>query len=276
MIFTWVHGKLASWLAGFDAMVDGLDVYAPHSRVTDRDDELFPGEVADVNLEDLKLSLTGMDREDPGSEGGYDPGRRALGFDWPATAVTMVGLHRLSRLQEQVETVLAEGVPGDFIETGVWRGGACILMRAVLAVHGVTDRVVWVADSFQGMPEGLAAPENWNYPELAVPEAEVVKNFRSYGMLDGQVRFIPGWFKDTLPGPVESLAVLRLDGDYYSSTMDVLAALYPKLSPGGFVVIDDWGFDYCRRAVSEYRAEHGIAEPVQVPEDGHAAWWRKP
>lgn len=226
-----------------------------------------------MNLEELKLSLTGMDRRDPGSEGDYDPDRRALGFDWPATAVTMIGLNRLTRLQDQVETVLAEDIPGDLIETGVWRGGACILMRAVLAAHGVTDRAVWVADSFQGMPEG---EQNWHYPELAVPLEEVQENFRAYGMLDEQVRFLPGWFRDTLPGPVGTLAVLRLDGDYYSSTMDVLVALYPELSPGGYVIIDDWGFDFCRQAVNEYRAAHGITEPIQVPGDGHAAWWRKP
>lgn len=216
-----------------------------------------------------------MDRDDPGSEGAYDPERRALGFDWPSTAVTMIGLNRLNRLQECVETVLAEDIPGDLIETGVWRGGACILMRAVLAAHGVTDRVVWVADSFQGMPHG-AGCENWEYPALVVPLDEVQENFRSYGALDDQVRFLPGWFKDTLPGPVGPLAVLRFDGDYYASARDVLVALYPRLSPGGYVIIDDWGFDFCRRAVHEYRAEHGITEPVQVPADGHAAWWRKP
>jgi len=231
--------------------------------------------VARVNLEELKLSLTGMDRADSGTDGMYGHDRRVKGFDWPATAVTMIGLNRLSYLQEQVEAVLAEGIPGDLIETGVWRGGACILMRAVLAAHGVTDRLVWVADSFRGMPQGLPAPENWNFPQLAVPLAEVQENFRSYGYLDEQVRFIPGWFADTLPGPVSALAVLRLDGDYYSSTMDVLRALYPKLSPGGYVVIDDWGFDFCRRAVNEYRAEHGITTPIQVPEEKHAVWWRK-
>ncbi len=226
-----------------------------------------------MTLEELKLSLTGMDREDPGSEGGYDPERRAAGLDWPETAVTMVGLNRLSRLQEYVETVLAEDIPGDLIETGVWRGGACILMRAVLDAHGSTDRIVWVADSFQGMPQW--EPPNWNYPDLAVPMAEVQDNFRSYGFLDSQVRFLPGWFKDTLPGPVGTLAVMRLDGDYYSSTRDVLVALYPKLSPGGYVIIDDWGFDFCRRAVQDYRVEHGIIDPIQVPADGLAVWWRK-
>jgi Macrocin-O-methyltransferase (TylF) len=226
-----------------------------------------------VDLKKLKLSLTGIDRQDPGPDGRYDHQRRVTGFDNPATALTMVGLNRLNSLQVQVEAALVAGVPGDLIETGVWRGGCCILMRAILAVAGITDRVVWVADSFQGMPPG--EPENWNEPILSVPLEQVRENFRFYGYLDEQVRFLPGWFRDTLPGPVRSLAVLRLDGDYYVSTRDALVALYPKLSPGGYVIIDDWCFEYCQRAVLEYRQAHGITEPIQVPEDNRAAWWQK-
>src|SRR5467141_1354915 len=77
---------------------------------------------------------------------------RLTGRDWPANGLTMVGKARLDNLQRCIETVVSEGIPGDLIETGVWRGGAAIFMRAVLHVHGVTDRVVWVADSFEGLP----------------------------------------------------------------------------------------------------------------------------
>jgi hypothetical protein len=97
-------------------------------------------------------------------------------------------------------------------------------------------------------------------------------------MLDDQVRFLKGWFSDTLPtAPVERLAIMRLDGDYYESTRDALANLYDKLSVGGFVIIDDYGEDswtYCRKAVDEFRAERGIRDPL-VRVDRPCSYWRK-
>jgi hypothetical protein len=82
---------------------------------------------------------------------------------------------------------------------------------------------------------------------------EVKKNFEKYNLLDNNVKFLKGWFKDTLPSaPIESLAILRLDGDLYESTMDGLINLYSKLSKGGFIIIDDWGaFPACKQAVKD-------------------------
>jgi hypothetical protein len=208
---------------------------------------------------------------------------RAEGRDWPAHAETMVGAARLDSLQWCVETALADGVPGDLLEAGVWRGGASILMRAVLAAHGDRTRTVWVADSFQGLPP----PDPDRYPadaggdlsgfsQLAVSQPQVAAGFARYGLLDGQVRFLEGWFEDTLPtAPVEQLAVLRLDGDYYSSTICALEALEPKVAPGGFVVVDDHGaIEGCRKAVADYRADRGIASPIETI-DWTGAYWRK-
>src|ERR1700723_3522684 len=76
----------------------------------------------------------------------YDEPVRAEGRDWPTRAHTMIGLKRLANVRECVENALADGIPGDLIESGVWRGGTTIFMRAILKVHGVTDRLVWVAD----------------------------------------------------------------------------------------------------------------------------------
>ena len=185
------------------------------------------------------------------------PDQRETGGYWPAYPHTMIGTRRLDNLQFCVETVLREGIEGDLIETGVWRGGACIFMRAVLAAHGVVDRKVYVADSFAGLPK----PDVDRFPVdkgdalhraafLAVSQAEVEDNFRKYGLLDDQAVFLKGWFKDTLPGAaIHKLAVLRLDGDMYGSTMDVLTSLYPRLSPGGFCIIDDYNWPGCRQAV---------------------------
>lgn len=215
-----------------------------------------------------------------------EPPRHALyeeGGGWPVTGLTMIGERRLEQLQEATETVLRDGVPGDLIETGVWRGGATILMRAVLQAHGATDRTVWVADSFEGVPvpDGDRYPADGGdrlhaQPALAVGLEEVRENFRAHGLLDAQVRFLAGWFRDTLPTVRDRRwAIVRLDGDLYESTMDGLVNLYPSLAPGGFLIVDDWGaMPPCRQAVDEYRRDHGIEEPI-VPIDWTGVYWRK-
>ncbi|MBU4566133.1 MAG: TylF/MycF family methyltransferase [Desulfarculus sp.] len=215
-------------------------------------------------------------------ERSYGLEEREEGRIWPMYAQTMVGLKRLDNLQDCVETVLREGVEGDLIETGVWRGGSCIFMRGILAVYGDTTRKVYVADSFEGLP----APDPSKYSAdrsdrlhqikyLAVSQAEVEANFANYGLLDGQVVFLKGWFKDTLPrAEVQKLAVMRLDGDMYESTMDALGNLYPKLSPGGFCIIDDYALAGCRAAVDDFRASEGISEQMQAV-DWTGVYWRK-
>lgn len=207
---------------------------------------------------------------------------RADGKIWPGYAHTMIGMKRLDNLQLAVETVLKEGIEGDMIETGVWRGGACIFMRAILAAHGVENRRVFVADSFEGLPkpdDAVAADKGDRHHVqdfLAVSKEDVADNFRKYGLLDDKVVFLKGWFKDTLPtAPFEKLSVIRLDGDMYASTMDALVNLYPKLSKGGFCIIDDFGaVRGCREAVADYRAQHKIEGEIHEI-DWTGRYWRK-
>lgn len=206
---------------------------------------------------------------------------RSEGKDWPTDAETMVGMARLDNLQHCAEQVLADDVPGDFIEAGAWRGGASIFMRGVLRARSVTDRTVWVADSFKGLPRpDMAHPadssdQHWRYRELRVSLDEVKANFLRYGLLDDQVKFLVGWFRDTLSvAPIEALSVVRLDGDMYGSTIEALEVLYPKLSSGGFLIIDDYALPACRQAVGDYRQRVGITEPVQHV-DWTGAYWRK-
>jgi O-methyltransferase len=241
-------------------------------------------------LDLLKGTLTRLVFEDetliPGDPHGqpqaFDRDLRARGRDWPAHAETMIGLERLDNIEHAVVTVIREQVPGDLIETGVWRGGAVIFMRAVLAAHGDTSRVVWAADSFEGVPKpdaerfpADAADTHWTFRELAVSLEDVKANFARYGLLDEQVRFLPGWFRDTLPAaPIDRLAVLRLDGDLYESTMVALEALYPKVSAGGFVIVDDYALRGCRAAVDDYRAEHRISESLEGV-DWTGVYWRR-
>ena len=196
-----------------------------------------------------------------------DPAIREQGDDWPRLAHTMIGMRRMSNLQECVESVLQDNVPGDLIETGVCGGGASHLMRAILKAYGVKDRKVWVADSFEGLPPPSPAvhADKGDFLHkidiLAVSLDEVRRNFEKYGLLDDQVEFLKGWFKDTLPtAPIQRLALMRLDGDMYQSTMDALTNLYPKLSAGGYVIIDDYAWKACRQAVTEFRQQEGIRD----------------
>ncbi len=243
------------------------------------------GDGATLYLDLLERTLTGMLGEDvsmdPWSKG-YDAERRLIGRDWPRAAQTMIGLARLRNLRVLAERVVQEGIPGDLLEAGVWRGGACILMRGVLAANGISDRTVWVANSFAGLPAADpaaypadAGDQHATYDVLRVSSEEVEANFRRYGLLDRQVRFLKGWFADTLPAaPIDRLAILRLDGDMYASTIQTLDALYAKVSPGGYVIIDDYILAGCRQAVDDFRARHGIADDLNDV-DGAAVFWRK-
>jgi len=212
-----------------------------------------------------------------------DTTNRMEGRIWPPIAHTMIGLKRLDNLEFCIEKVITDGVPGDLVETGVWRGGATIFMRAVLKAYSVIDRYVWVADSFEGLP----SPNTDKCPhdagsrlhesrELAVSLEEVKANFEKYGLFDNQVRFLKGWFRDTLPSaPIERLAVLRLDGDMYQSTMDALGNLYPKLSEGGYIIVDDYGaVPACRQAVNDYRSVNAIKEEIRKI-DWTGVFWQK-
>ncbi len=140
------------------------------------------------------------------------------------------------------------------------RGGAAIYMRALLDVYGYRFRRVWIADSFRGLPApelGGAAEdvgdEHWCHPALSLSLADVLDNSARYDLLDHRLRVIEGWLEETLAStPVERLALLCADGDMYSSTMAILTALKPKISLGGFVVIDDYGaVPGCRQAVDD-------------------------
>lgn len=195
---------------------------------------------------------------------------------------TMIGRRRMDNVQFCVESVLNQGIPGDLVECGIWKGGACIFMRGILKAYGSGDRNVWVADSFCGLPlpaaetdEGLDLSRG-KFPQLAIPLERVKSYFELFGLLDDQVRFLPGWFSDTLPeAGIERISVLRLDGDLYSSTMDVFRNLYDKVSPGGFIIVDDYGvLPQCARATDEFRAARGITTPIERI-DITGVFWRK-
>jgi O-methyltransferase len=194
----------------------------------------------------------------------------------------MIGRMRLENVAACLESIHRAGVPGDLIECGVWRGGTTVLMRGFLKAFGIIDRTVWVADSFAGLPPPSLPQDESNdlsaarYPILAISLETVRELFARYDLLDGQVRFLPGWFKDTLPrAPIERLALLRIDGDLYASTWDTLSTLYPRLCAGGFVIVDDYHcISACRQAVDEYRQREAITTPLEAI-DWTGIFWQK-
>lgn len=240
-----------------------------------------------VYLDLLERVLLGVIYEDPNmdhwSKKSFDPSLRLQGLDWPSQAHTMIGFRRLRNIRDCLETILKDDIPGDLIETGAWRGGACIYMRAMLRAYENYDKTVWVADSFEGLPKPEAhkypadqGDEHYTFQELAISLEQVQSNFNKYGLLDGQVQFLKGWFKDTLPeAPINELAMLRLDGDMYSSTIEAIEVLYDKVAVGGFVIVDDYGaVPACKQAITDYRNHRGITDPIH-PIDGVGVYWRK-
>ncbi|MDX2067860.1 MAG: TylF/MycF/NovP-related O-methyltransferase [Haliscomenobacter sp.] len=213
----------------------------------------------------------------------YQKENRINGLDWPTYADSMIGLKRMENIEYCVNKVIEDKIPGDLIETGVWKGGATIFMAALLKESNVKDRKIWVADSFEGLPR----PDEDKYiydkgdthylqEELSVSLETVKNNFKKYNLLDDNICFLKGWFKDTLPSaPIQSLAILRLDGDMYESTIDSLVYLYPKLAKGGFIIVDDWGaVPACKQAVLDYREQHNILDEI-IDIDGIGVFWRK-
>ncbi len=229
------------------------------------------------------VSWTGADRVFSRELRGEELKVRAAGVDWPLHGLTMVGLKRLDDLQACVESVVRDGIEGDVIEAGAWRGGASILIRATLDSLGVEARTVWVADSFQGFPP----PDADRFPEdpklddlsrvdfLAAPLEDVRGNFARFGCERG-VNFVPGFFEDTLPVlRSRRWSLVRIDADTYSSTWIALDALYPGLQTGGYLIVDDYPYvEAARRAVDDFRRERGITEPIEQF-DWMGSRWRR-
>jgi O-methyltransferase len=232
-------------------------------------------------LASRQITLVQSKTLEPGVLGGFPRYGRVAELAYQTE--TLIGYSGLDNLQYCIDNIIRNEVPGDLVEAGVLRGGATILMRAALKAYGDASRIVWAADSFQGGPE----PDPERYPadvgdtdwstddRWAVSLDEVKRNCLRYGVLDDQVRFLVGWFHETLPSaPIERLALIRLDADMYGSTMDALNNLYPKLSVGGYLIVDDYWLPRCKAAVDDYRAEHSITEEMVRVNQAIVYWQR--
>jgi hypothetical protein len=189
----------------------------------------------------------------------------------------MTSPERLHALVTAVEHVTRAGIPGDFVECGVWKGGSMMAVARTLLKRGCSDRTLWLFDTFDGMPPPsdvdcdlhgrsasslLAAEDRETSLFWAVaPLAAVRYNLESTGYPAERIRYVQGRVEDTLPARAPDLiALLRLDTDWYSSTRHELVHLFPRLSPGGVLIVDDYGhWQGCRRAVDEFIEEQRIA-----------------
>jgi O-methyltransferase len=187
----------------------------------------------------------------------------------------------MNNVQMCIEDIIENNINGDFIETGVWRGGTCIFMSGLLKAMNIKNKRVFVADSFEGLP-----PPDSKYPDdngskfheyecLAVSLEEVKENFKKYDLLDDNVIFIKGFFEHSLKdAPIDKLSLLRLDGDMYSSTIQVLEQLYDKVEKGGYIIVDDYGLPGCKKAIDDFRRDRNITTELEVV-DWSGVYWKK-
>lgn len=238
-------------------------------------------------LDTMKRTLIGMSLRTPARAFRsndtlpYEEERRMMGHDWPLYGVSMIGLKRMSNIQELLENVLAKGIPGDYSEFGVWRGGASIFARAVLKAHGVEDRTVHVFDSFEGLPKASTGEDSDSWSKmtyLMIPLEEVQSNFDAFGLLDAQTQFHQGFFRTSCPQFRNEfggrLSIVRLDGDMYESTMDILYNVYEFLSVSGYVIIDDYSISVCKKAIQEFMERNRIEEKI-ISIDAASSYWQK-
>jgi len=247
-------------------LTDSFSDHSIKTRFFEDLDNIEPSVISKVIKEDPDIqSLTGI-----------------YGRNWPKKASTMIGLMRLENLQFCVEETIRNNIHGDLIETGVWRGGATIFMRLILKKYRIKNKIVFAADSFEGLPKPNvnkfpedAGSDLHKYDELKIILEEVKRNLQSYVVLDEQVNFIKGFFEDTMKNiPTKSLSLLRLDGDMYGSTWSVLENLYEKLSSGGYLIVDDYRLNGCQKAIHNFRKLKNIQEPI-ITIDGSGVYWKK-
>jgi O-methyltransferase len=185
--------------------------------------------------------------------------------------LTMLQPRILDNIEYCIWECQKNNIDGDFVETGVWKGGAVILAYNLYKKLG-QKRKVYAYDSFEGLPRPNPnkypideGDIHWSISELSISLEEVKSNFEIFSPIDESVIFVKGWFRDTIPlNTIEKISILRLDGDMYESTIDVLDYLYPKLSIGGFCIIDDFAHKGANSAVMDYREKHGISDKIHT------------
>jgi len=199
---------------------------------------------------------------------------------------TMVTNKNLLTLHKLVQKVNRLNVPGDIVECGVWNGGSAAIMALADAqdVHNTKKRVIWLFDSFQGLPPATEKDVNvkrenyfagWNKGEIS----NVEQVFRKLGLCLDRVKIVPGWFDSTLrTAAIDQIAVLHIDADWYESVKLVLDVFYEKVAPGGYIILNDYGtWRGCDQAVEDFFSEHSLTNiDINIVEPCTGAYFRKP
>lgn len=195
---------------------------------------------------------------------------------------TMVRNKNLLNLYRLAQAVNAAGVPGDFVECGVWNGGSSAMVNAGFRDSG-RPRASWLFDSFEGLPppgENDGPEERRHYFEGMNKGSiyRVRQIFTGLGLPLDRVRFVKGWFEETLPhAEVERIALIHIDADWYDSVLTVLERLYDRVSPGGYVVFDDYGYwEGCDRAAHDFLTARGLPLSLLKPVGSMGAYFQKP
>lgn len=180
---------------------------------------------------------------------------------------TMVGIERCYALYQSVKYIVSANIPGDFVECGVWKGGSSMLMTLTLQQLGVSNRNIWLYDTFSGMTkpgeeDGETEKKEWEKLQTGEDQSnwclaledEVAANLRLIRYPDTQLHFVKGKVEETIPGKIpDQIALLRLDTDWYASTRHELIHLYPRLQKNGVLLLDDYGYwQGSRKATDEY------------------------
>lgn len=190
---------------------------------------------------------------------------------------TMTSPERVFALCDAVRHVVRNQIPGDLVECGVWRGGSTMAMLKTLSANSCDSRLIWLYDTFEGMSEpgqndvdcyGQTADrlleqsaENRTAADSVWCEAsldDVRTNVSSCAYPQNHLNYIVGKVEQTIPASLpDKIALLRLDTDWFDSTWHELVHLYPRLVPGGILIIDDYGhWQGCREAVDQYLQQH--------------------
>jgi len=241
------------------------------------------GRIKNILDNNIKYKLV-TDNKWIDGEGDIDPNRIVTnenienGTYWPQKAFSMIGIKRMNNINFCIEEIKKNNIKGDFLEAGVWRGGAAIFMAHLNKLYNM-NRKVYVADSFEGLP----APED-KFPDdkgdihhtikmLSISMEEVKNNFNEFNLLDDNIKFIKGYFQNSLKNTsVESLSLLRVDADMYSGTYSVLENLYDKVNKGGFIIIDDYIHGPCRNAVTNFRNKNNITSEIKKIDHTGVYW----
>lgn len=219
---------------------------------------------------------TGPSTPDPALEFPVDFDERTIATVRRVRGLTMTGPEKIDALCTAVRYLVAHGIAGDLVECGVWRGGSMMAAAITLLQAGDTSRDLYLFDTFEGMPEpsaedvdfaGVSMLDQWRGEhrnrfnrDARAGLGEVRANMQTVGYPMAKIRCIKGMVENTIPQSApDRIALLRLDTDYYESTYHEMRHLFPRIVPGGVLIIDDYGhFKGARKAVDKYIKENNL------------------